>query len=144
MILQSLTDAELVRIAQAEIDDLTSTPLEVELLRRFDVLATRVDSLHSAVSAIEDLGYDLDTTDDIERLKAALQAVDLIERECGFDIAKGPALERLKGLLDAALDHDLDNADALRAVLSRDAKFRSLMTDLAEPLASLQALTEEA
>lgn len=140
MNLRTLTDAELLRIARAEIDDLTSTPLEIELLRRFDLLVQQA----RVIQAIDAKGYDTDTTEGLERLEADLAAVDLIERDIGFTLSNPKDLERLKGLLDAALDHDLDTADALRAVLSRDAKFRSLMNDLAEPLASLQALTEEA
>jgi len=68
MNLSTLEDAELLRRAYSEQDPLTSTPLEAELLRRFEL---RVDEAEEAGKVLAVLSeFDID---DPARLKAVLQ-----------------------------------------------------------------------
>ncbi len=50
MQLSNLTDDELVRMAHTEIDSLTSTPLELELLRRFEALTGAAGQTAAAIA----------------------------------------------------------------------------------------------
>lgn len=59
--MRTLTDEELLRIAYIERDDLTSTALEIELLRRLDFYSGK----HDLLEAIEDIGL---TAGDLEPL----------------------------------------------------------------------------
>lgn len=122
---RNLTDGELLRLAYVELDPLTSTDLEAELLRRLEE-GVNTGAQYDPVAEYLD-AFDFTKTKDIERFKALLD-IDLEEHQ------------RSKALLDVLLDADIDDAAVLKQRLDRLAKFDSLMDDLVQPLATLQTL----
>lgn len=121
MDLSILSDNELVRIAHTEINSLTSTPLELELLKRLDALIAETEPRQPLIDVLE--GCEITDADDLER-------------QLGF--YKEHRDE--KPLLDVLLEFDIDTPGALRNSLDRLAKVDSCMNDLAEPLTTLQQL----
>lgn len=122
MYLRTLSNDELLRIAHAEISDLTSTPLELELLRRLQVLADEAEPLRSQADNFGVI--------DVGDLAARLQ----------FHADRKDAAP----LLDVLADAEYHDAQILRRDLDRIAKFDAVMNDLAQPLTALQQLTEPA
>lgn len=123
MYLQMLTDEELLRVARIELNDLVSTELERELIRRLEQRADEALARAPLDKVLDDHGIEKP-----EELQRALEALG----NCDPKVAGA--------LLDVLTDLDIDDPDVLRAALKRDAKFTDLMNDLAAPLASLQAL----
>ncbi len=109
-----------------QLDPITSTDLERELLRRFEEDISSAD-LYAPVADYLD-NYDFTKTKDVQRFKDALGFGD------DGDIATR------KALLDVLLDADIDDPAVLRKRLERLEKFDALMDDLVQPLASLQTL----
>lgn len=123
--LRHLTDDELLRYAHLELDPITSTDLERELIKRMeDGVAT--GALYEPVADRLD-EYDFTKTKDVERLQAQLD-VDL------------DAYRRDQALLDVLSDADIDDPKVLKQRLDRLDKFDALMDDLVRPLATLQTL----
>lgn len=124
--LNNLSDEELLRLAHIDLDPLTSSELERELVRRFENLITEL-AYHEPIREQLD-GFDLTKTKDIEACKAV------------FEFADHYALDQAKPLLDVLTEFDIDDPAILKKALDRNEKIENLMGDLAEPLASLQAL----
>lgn len=123
MYLSTLTDAELVRFAHTEANSLTSTPLELELLKRLETLSAASERGQPLTSVLEE--FNIEESSDLEK---RLQFY--VDHE-----SDGP-------LLDVLLEYDFDETTALRRALDRIAKFDAVMNDLAKPLSDLQQLTE--
>lgn len=127
MIFSALSDEELLREA-ANADPLTASDLQNELARR---LAECVDEAveHAEVDHwLDKVGFDPTNAKDREEVEGLL---GLANEFAHWDI---------RGLLDLLSEHDLDNPDALRKVLERDAAMSSLLDDLADPIAKLHQL----
>lgn len=118
--LSALTDEELVRVAHAEFDSLTSTPLELELLRRFEQRFEVAELLE----AIDE--YDF-TPAEITTFGETLIAGD-VKVSCA--------------LLDALLKEDIDSVARLQAALTIFRKFQSLAEDAGDIFSRLSTLTE--
>lgn len=124
--LPNLDDNELLRLAHIELDPLTSTELERELLRRFEDNAAITAENEPLLQALADHEHG---TDDPAELTKLLD-----------EHAKVSEFVHAVAMLEVLSEFDFDNPAALKKVLERDAKFENVMNDLAEPLASLQAL----
>lgn len=123
MNLRTLDDAELLRHAQIDFDPITGTELEAELLRRFEENAAVTADNEPLLKVCEEHGFDSAVA-----LDKALKALGDV-----------PA-ETAGALLETCSEFDIDDPATLKKALERNAKFEDLMNDLAEPLASLQAL----
>lgn len=121
--LTHLSDEELLRAAYVEIDDLTSTPLELELLKRFAAL---VDEANSQIVQTAD-EYDLDA-DTLRKLGDALI----------LDASNSAAL------LSAVGEAGYDSAETLKADLAMAEKFAALACDAGDVFSRLSTLTETA
>lgn len=126
MNLNHLTDAELLRIAYAQLDPITSTDLERELLNRMGQLLDAADGYAPVADHLDE--FDFTKTKDVERCKALLE-IDL------------DAYRRDQALLDTLAEYDIDDPALLERSLSRLIKLDDLMHDLAQPLATLQTFT---
>jgi hypothetical protein len=120
--MRHLTDDELLRQAYVQLDPITSTELERELLRRFQ---EGIAQYEPVAEQLDD--FDFSNTKDIDRFKA-LMGIDLQTYQHG------------QTLLDVLLDADIDDPAVLKQRLARLDKFDALMDDLVQPLATLQTL----
>lgn len=109
MNLAHLTDNELVRLAHCEIDELTNTPLELELLRRLTALVDNPPLPKAIAEVIETAGID---EDDLPAICEVLEAAGVsevaalkkkLEQAAAFeDIANdaGDLFDRLNNLIN--------------------------------------------
>lgn len=125
MHLANLSDDEVLRIARAEINDLTSTALEVELLKRLEALLDDSDEPDAFYEAA--IGHDLSALG-ITQLGAAL-----------IDGAENTA-----ALLRVLADAGYETPEALKADLDKAKKFAALAPDVRDVLSRLSSLTETA
>lgn len=124
MYLPALSDRELAHHADLESDPLTATEMQVELLKRFTAALDVLEGTEAARDLLEE--HDIEDADALR---------EVIEKAAALD-------ERTNGLalLDALREHDIDDPAVLKKLLERDAQLVDVLTTLAEPLASLQAL----
>lgn len=116
----NLTTEEVLRVAYAEQDELTSTPLELELRRRLQDVS---DELEASRPLLDVLGeFDELKPDDLR---------DLLERLPEGGITDATAL------LSVLAEEEIPTADALRAQLKQANKLAGLTED---PDAALEAL----
>ena len=130
--LNTLTNEELLRHAYAQQDALTSTEVEVELLKRFGALIDEHDAGEEQRRWLEKV--DFDPSDSTQRADVET-APDLVREFPHWDIS---------GLLGLLSEYDLDNPGALRQVLERDHAMQSLLDDIADPIARLHSLANPA
>lgn len=136
MNLSTLDTATLLRHAYAELDDLTSSDLERELLRRLE--ATDTDAFEAAT----ELGF---TGDDLRKLGEAMEGftteevTDLLGVMLEMDIDAKPVIEMLR-LLDKA---GITEPDELQVQIDLAKKFQDVANDMAEVLPRLTALINE-
>lgn len=119
-LMNSMDDAHLVAAVECEINSLTSTPLEIELLGRVEDLLEQLDD--ECVRAAEEYGLD---GADIRALGEALIN----------DAANSAAL------LAAIGDAGIDTPDDLAAVIRLAKKFESLADGAGDVFARLAALS---
>lgn len=120
MIYDHLTDEELLRVADAEQDALTSTPLELALRRRLQDVSDELEASRPV----------LDVLDEFDELKPDdLRA--LLER-----LPEGGVTDATE-LLSVLAEEEIPTADALRAQLKQANKLAALTKD---PDAALEAL----
>lgn len=107
---KSMDDEHLLVSARAEIDPLTSTALELELLDRFERL--------------------LDEQHDNEGVRALSEEYELTADDMRAVIESHPAsLEDQAALLSLLNDQDIHEPDQLKALLDTSDKFRALAND---------------
>ncbi len=108
--LSRLTNEELLRIATAEVDSLTSTPLEVELLKRFGDLLDIANEHDQITSTVDNSGGDPDDLAELVKVLEEFSCLDpkglrqKLERSDKFyDIATeaGDVVHRLAQLINA-------------------------------------------
>lgn len=107
---KSMDDEHLLASARAEIDPLTSTALELELLDRFERLLDEASEHKSVADLLEE--YEV-ATDDVKAV-----------------IESHPAsLKDQAALLSLLTDQDIHEPDQLKELLDLAAKFRALASD---------------
>ena len=107
---KSMDDEHLLASARAEIDPLTSTALELELLDRFERL--------------------LDEQHDNEGVRALSEEYELTADDMRAVIESHPAsLKDQAALLSLLNDQDIHEPDQLKALLDISDKFRALAND---------------
>lgn len=117
-IIKSMDDEHLLASARAEIDPLTSTPLELELLDRFERL--------------------LDGQHDNEGLRALTEEYDLTADDFRAVIESHPASLRDKAALLSLLDgRGIHQPHQLKALLDIADEFRALANDAGDFLIRL-------
>lgn len=121
MHLRTLTNAELAHYADSQINELTSTALEVELLRRLEERAADDDEEEAVLERAAE--YDLDA-DDIRKLGAALIVNATNSAE----------------LLTTLAEAGYENAAALKDDLQLAEKFSALACDAGDVLTRLSEL----
>ncbi|AQW29108.1 hypothetical protein JK151_08965 [Ralstonia syzygii subsp. celebesensis] len=123
MYLPALDDETLLRHAQADLDPLTSTPLEIELLKRFDALLNAQDETNPLLVVLEEHGID-----QAEQLEKEIGLVDEYE---GLDIRQ---------LLEAIVAAGIDDAESLKERLARADEFDAIAKDAGDLFARLNTL----
>ena len=122
-----MDDAHLLASARAEIDPLTSTALELELLDRFERLLDEASEHKPVADLLEE--YEV-ATDDVKAV-----------------IESHPAsLKDQAALLSLLNDQDIHEPDQLKALLDTSDKFRALANDAGDVftrLSELAASTQE-
>ena len=124
MQLITLTYDELLRWAHTQLDALTSTELEVELLRRFEEHAALAAEAEPLLALMDE--HSLADADELRKVIDKAAALD--ERLNGI------------GLLDVLREFDIDDPKTLKKLLQRDAQLHDVLDSLAQPMADLQAL----
>lgn len=138
MHLRTLTNAELARYADSQINELTSTALEIELLRRFVELTDAEEGVASVSAAVAEHDF---TDED------AAEILDLVaEHDLDADgISKlGAALivnaTNSAELLTTLAEAGYENAAALKDDLQLAEKFSALACDAGDVLTRLSEL----
>lgn len=120
-LMKSMDADHLVASARAEIDPLTSTPLELELLDRLETL--------------------LDEQHDNEGVRALTEEYDLTADDMRVVIESHPAsLKDQAALLSLLNDQDIHEPDQLKELLEFAAKFRALASDAGDLFTRLNDL----
>ena len=107
---KSMDDEHLLASARAEIDPLTSTALELELLERFERLLDEASEHKPVADLLEE--YEVDTDD----MKAVIES-------------HPASLKDQAALLSLLNDQDIHEPDQLKELLELAAKFRALAND---------------
>ncbi len=136
MNLRTLSDQEFLRFAHNQIDDLTSTDVEREALRRLEATDTE---LFEAASEAEF------TADELTNLAQAMEGFTVKEvtellgamLESSIDVK--PLIEILKVLDDASITEP----DELKEALEFADKFQAIANDAGDVLARLSTLVSE-
>jgi hypothetical protein len=148
MLLTALTDAEFLRHAQTDHDPITASLTETELLRRFAPLVDKLEASESLLDVLadhdisdhEELATRLEQPD-VWNLKPIGELTDLLSE---LDIADHAYLRLLDAMVTTALEHGIDTAQKLGEVLDRNRRFESLLSDLTDPLNTLNELAATA
>ncbi|MDD5176285.1 MAG: hypothetical protein PHQ05_07690 [Sterolibacterium sp.] len=107
---KSMDDEHLLASARAEIDPLTSTALELELLERFERLLDEASEHKPVADLLEE--YEVGTDD----VKAVIES-------------HPASLKDQAALLSLLNDQDIHEPDQLKELLELAAKFRALAND---------------
>ena len=107
---KSMDDEHLLASARAEIDPLTSTALELELLERFERLLDEASEHKPVADLLEE--YEVGTDD----VKAVIES-------------HPASLKDQAALLALLNDQDIHEPDQLKALLDTSDKFRALASD---------------
>ena len=107
---KSMDDEHLLASARAEIDPLTSTALELELLERFERLLDEASEHKPVADLLEE--YEVGTDD----VKAVIES-------------HPASLKDQAALLSLLNDQDIHEPDQLKALLDTSDKFRALAND---------------
>lgn len=118
---KSMDDEHLLASARAEIDPLTSTALELELLERFERLLDEASEHKPVADLLEE--YEVGTDD----VKAVIES-------------HPASLKDQAALLSLLNDQDIHEPDQLKELLELAAKFRALANDAGDFFARLNDL----
>lgn len=124
MNLRILSNEEFLRYAHNQIDDLTSSEIERELLRRLESTAEQIEEAEGFLALAEE--YDLTAED----------ARSIIEAHPGT----AKELAELLALLD---EHGVLFIGELKTLLTQADNFRSLANDAGDVFSRLHTLTEQ-
>lgn len=120
-LMKSMAIDHLVASARAEIDPLTSTPLELELLDRLETLLDEQEESKPLADLLDE--YEVSTDD----MKAVIES-------------HPASLKDQAALLSLLNDQDLYTPDQLKELLDLAAKFRALASDAGESSTRLHDL----
>jgi hypothetical protein len=126
--LSHLLDDELLRHAENVRDPLTSTDVEIELCNRLAAAMQAADSNNPVLDIVQNLGFDLGNTKDVERFEAAL--------EFGNDF--NPKVYR--PMLDLLAKNDTYDLAALQKLIDLNAKITELANDAGDIFTRLTAI----
>lgn len=136
--LKQLSDAELARIASREINDLTSTPLEVELLARLEQLIGAA----ALRKVAEDHGV---TAQDIDALLGAIGDFEVPPEHLRQLLESHPSnVSEMASLLASLNDQDIHSRDQLEPLIAFATEFRALANDAGDVFERLSTLTTNA
>ena len=127
-LMKQLSDAELVRMASNETNDITSTALELELLSRLEN-ATEALAAAEEHEALGDIAAEFSLTSKDMR--------DLLESHCG-------TTEEMAKLLALLNDEDIHTLVQLQALLDFHNTFKALANDAGDAFARLSTLVTTA
>lgn len=144
-LMRSMDDGHLLAAARCELDPLTSTPLERELLDRFERCAPGISTVGDQMAVLDE--YEVSADDLRELLEAhpasfhtCAQMLIALNDASITDLAK---LKNAIALLDVLGDEDIDTPERLRAELDRLKTFNNVVADAGDTLTRLAALTQE-
>ncbi|NLX17398.1 MAG: hypothetical protein GXY45_10590 [Ramlibacter sp.] len=120
-LMQSMSLQHLLAAAHAEIDPLTSTPLEHELLRRLDDMAKYETLIDSA----------------IDNEAVTVDMLDVLDHFC---FADGEDLRKALQLHVVLERNDIRNPDALQALIDASTEVRAMADDLTDTATSIHAI----
>lgn len=109
-LMKSMDDEHLLASARAEIDPLTSTALELELIERFETLLNETAKVAPIGNLLDE--YEVSADD----LRAILES-------------HPGSLKDYAALLSLLNDQDIHEPDQLKALLDTSEKFRALASD---------------
>jgi len=141
MNLRTLSDDEFLRYAHNQVNELTSTAVEQELLRRLESLSIEFDS--DAVQAVRELEF---TAEELHAINEALYDTSVA---AGVKLLSAARAADYKFDLAAELLAALDQAgvvepDELRDLLQIPTAFRSLANDAGDVFTRLATLADKA
>lgn len=142
MHLRTLTNAELLRIAYAEYSELTSTSLELELLRRLEEAIGANDDVANTVEKLAEHEFgDLEAAEILERAAEHEFDADGLNKlgEALIFNASNSAL-----LLSAIGEAGFDSPAEVKREFELAQRFRALANDAGDMFARLSTLTETA
>jgi len=120
-LMKSMDAGHLVASARAEIDPLTSTPLELELLDRLETLLDEQEENKPIAELLDE--YEVSTDD----MKAVIES-------------HPASLKDQAALLSLLNDQDIHEPDQLKELLEFAAKFRALASDAGDLFTRLNDL----
>lgn len=120
-LMKSMDAGHLVASARAEIDPLTSTPLELELLDRLETLLDEAQDNQPIADLLDE--YEVSTDD----MKAVFES-------------HPASLQDQAALLSLLNDQDIHEPDQLKELLEFAAKFRALASDAGDLFTRLNDL----
>lgn len=121
--LRALSDTELLSHAQYQIDDLTSTALEIELLERFEAQIDEAAENAPLLKVLDD--YGVEETDELEKKLGFFKEFDALD---------------CRALLEAIVDAGIDTAESLKARLAHADEFDAIANDAGDLFARLNTL----
>lgn len=136
MNLRTLSYDEFLRYAVAEIDDLTSSDLERELLRRLEAIDT------DAFNATQELEF---TSEDLRKLAEAGEDLDIDEQVQILNAVKkqSMAVGAVVLVLEILGEHDIEYPDDLKEIFEFAAKFRAIANDAGDVIDRISNLINE-
>lgn len=123
--LKQLSDSELVRIASHEINDLTSSALEIELLARLEQVTDSIEPAEELMALTTDYGID------------TAQVRNLLE-------SHPETVETMADLLKALNDEDIHSVDQLKQLITFRKEFRALASDAGDVFERLSTFSTNA
>ena len=122
-LMQSMSLQHLLAAAHTELDPLTSTPLEHELLRRLEDRLPYEDQAETFLALADE--YEVTAAD----LRAVLES--------------NPASAKdMASMLSALSDEDIHGPEQVKALIKTSTEFRNLAIDAADTFTRLAALAE--
>lgn len=125
MNLRTMSDSEFLRYANAQLNDLTSTDIERELLRRMERCQDQAEEVEGFIALVEEYSF------------TASELRSLIESHPG-------SMGELVGLLATLNDEDIHDVDQLKNLLDTFNKFRALANDAGDIITRLASQIETA
>lgn len=136
MNLRTLSYDEFLRYAVSEIDDLTSSDLERELLRRLEAVDT------DTFNATQELEF---TSEDLQKLSEAGEDLDIDEQVQILNAVKNQnmAVGNVVQVLKMISDLDIEYPDDLKEIFEFAAKFRAIANDAGDVIDRINTLIND-
>ena len=140
-LMRSMDDAHLIAAAHAEIDPLTATDLECELLDRLESAIKNAD----LVEVCDSRDIDADTLTALLDAHPATytQQTVMLAKLNDENITEPVELGNALAMLNVLMHEDIDTPERLRAELDRLKTFNNVVADAGDTLSRLAALTTQ-